>query len=86
MYNQPATYTSGEGVLIPGTTLLRYYQPGYATADIAAGVAKDRWYFEVYSNNLFNSNASMFTTSAQFIQSSIPVRPRIVMLKVGARF
>jgi hypothetical protein len=86
MYNQPATYTSGAGVLVPGTTLLRYYQPGYATADIAAGLAKDNWYVEVYSNNLFDSHASMFTTSAQFIESMIPVRPRIVMLKVGAHF
>jgi hypothetical protein len=86
MYNQPATYTSGAGVLIPGTTLLRYYQPGYATADVAAGVAKDKWYVEVYSNNLFDSHASMFTSSAQFIESMVPIRPRIVMLKVGASF
>jgi outer membrane receptor protein involved in Fe transport len=86
MYNQPATYTSGAGVLIPGTTLLRYYQPGYATADLAAGVAHGKWYAEVYTNNLFDSHASMFTSSAQFIESMVPIRPRIVMLKVGASF
>jgi outer membrane receptor protein involved in Fe transport len=86
MYNQPATYSSGEGVLVPGTTLLRYYQPGYGTADIALGVKKDKWYAEVYSNNLFNSHASQFTSSAQFIESMVPLRPRIVMLKVGASF
>ena len=86
MYNQPATYTSGAGVLIPGTTLLRYYQPGYATADVSAGVAHDKWFVEVYSNNLFNSHASMFTSSAQFIESMVPLRPRVVMLKVGASF
>ena len=86
MYNQPATYPSGAGVTIPNTTLLRYYQPAYATADIALGVAKDKWYAEVYCNNLFNSGASMFTSSAQFIESMVPLRPRIVMLKVGASF
>jgi outer membrane receptor protein involved in Fe transport len=86
MYNQPATYSSGEGVQVPGTTLLRYYQPGYATADIAVGVHKDKWYAEVYSNNLFDSHASQFTSSAQFIESMVPLRPRIVMLKVGANF
>jgi outer membrane receptor protein involved in Fe transport len=86
MYNQPATYASGEGVLVPGTTLLRYYQPGYATADLAFGVAKDNWYFEVYSNNLFDNHASEFTSSAQFIESMVPLRPRIIMLKVGAHF
>jgi outer membrane receptor protein involved in Fe transport len=86
MYNQPATYTSGAGVVIPGTTLLRYYQPGYGTADLAIGVSKDKWYAEVYSNNLFNSHASVFTSSAQFIESMVPVRPRIIMLKIGASF
>jgi outer membrane receptor protein involved in Fe transport len=86
MYNQPATYTSGVGVIIPGTTLLRYYQPGYATADVSAGVAKDNWYVEVYSNNLFDSHSSVFTSSAQFIESMVPIRPRIIMLKVGAHF
>jgi outer membrane receptor protein involved in Fe transport len=86
MYNQPATYSSGVGVLVPGTTLLRYYQPGYATADIAVGVRKDNWYAEVYSNNLFDSSASQFTSSAQFIESMVPLRPRIIMLKVGASF
>jgi outer membrane receptor protein involved in Fe transport len=86
MYNQPATYTSGVGVLIPNTTLLRYLQPAYATANIAVGVAKDKWYAEVYCNNLFDSNASQFTSSAQFIESMVPLRPRIIMLKVGASF
>ncbi len=86
MYNQPATYTSGDGVVIPGTTLLRYYQPSYATADIALGVAKGNWFAEVYSNNLFDSHASVFTSSAQFIKTTVPLRPRIVMLKVGASF
>ena len=27
MYNQPATYTSGVGVVVPNTTFLRYLQP-----------------------------------------------------------
>ena len=86
MYNQPATYTSGDGVVIPGTTLLRYYQPAYATADIALGVTKGNWYAEIYSNNLFDSHASVFTSSAQFIKTSVPLRPRIIMVKVGASF
>ncbi len=86
MYNQPATYASGAGVLVPGTTLLRYYQPAYETADIAVGVAKDKWYAEVYSNNLFDDHASQFTSSAQFIESMVPLRPRIIMLKIGASF
>jgi outer membrane receptor protein involved in Fe transport len=86
MWSQPATYPSGDGVLIPSTTYLRYLQPGYATMDASIGFAKDNWYVELYSNNLTNTLASTFTSSAQFIKSEVPLRPRIVMLKVGASF
>jgi iron complex outermembrane receptor protein len=86
MYNQPATYTSGVGVLIPNTTYLRYLQPGYATVDASVGVAKDNWYAQVYGTNLGNSHASTFTSSAQFIESMVPIRPLVVGLKVGLNF
>ncbi len=86
MYSQPATYTNGEGILIPNTTLLRYFQPAYGTIDASIGVAKDKWFAEVYGTNLTNSNASVFTSSAQFIKSEVPIRPRVIMIKVGASF
>ena len=34
MCNQPATYTSGAGVLVPNTTFLRYLQPAYTTSSL----------------------------------------------------
>jgi hypothetical protein len=86
MFNQPATYSSGEGVLIPTTTLLRYLQPGYGTIDASIGVAKDKWYAEIYGTNLNNSHASTFTSAAQFIESQVPLRPRVIMIRVGADF
>lgn len=86
MFNQPATYTSGEGVLIPTTTLLRYLQPAYGTIDASIGVAKDKWFAEIYGSNLNNSHASTFTSAAQFIESQVPLRPRVIMIKVGADF
>jgi outer membrane receptor protein involved in Fe transport len=86
MWSQPATYTNGDGILIPNTTLLRYLQPAYGTVDASIGVAKDKWYAEIYGTNLANSNASVFTSSAQFIKSEVPIRPRVIMLKVGASF
>jgi outer membrane receptor protein involved in Fe transport len=86
MYNQPATYLSGTGVLIPNTTYLRYLQPAYTTFDASIGVAKDRWFAQLFGTNLGNSNASMFTSSAQFIKSEVPLRPRVVGLKIGANF
>lgn len=86
MSNQPATYTSGEGLLIPSTTLLRYTQPAYGTVDASIGVAKDKWFVELYGTNLNNSHASTFTSAAQFIKSEVPLRPRVVMIKFGASF
>ena len=86
MYNQPATYASGTGVLIPDTTYLRYLQPAYATADLTLGINKDNWYAQLFCQNLFNSDASTFTSSAQFIESEVPLRPRIYGLKIGASF
>jgi outer membrane receptor protein involved in Fe transport len=86
MWNQPATYTSGEGVLFPTTTLLRYLQPAYGTVDASVGVAKDNWFVELYGTNLNDSHASTFTSAAQFIRSEVPLRPRVIMLKVGASF
>ena len=86
MFNQPATYTSGTGVIVPNTTLLRYEQPAYGTVDAAFGIAKDNWYASIYGENLGDSHASMFTSSTQFIKSEVPIRPRIIMLKIGGHF
>ncbi len=86
MYNQPATYSSGNGVIVPATTFLRYLQPSYTTFDAAIGVNYDKWYAQLYGQNLGDSNASTFTSSAQFIKAEVPLRPRIVGLRIGANF
>jgi iron complex outermembrane recepter protein len=70
----------------PTTTLLRYFQPGYTTYDASAGVAKDNWTAEAFGTNLGNSNASTFTSSAQFIKSEVPLRPRIMGVRIGYKF
>jgi iron complex outermembrane recepter protein len=86
MYNQPATYPSGDGVQIPYTTYLRYLQAAYATVDASIGVSKDKWFAEIDGSNLGDSHASTFTSSAQFIKSEVPLRPRVITLKIGAHF
>jgi outer membrane receptor protein involved in Fe transport len=86
MYNQPATYTSGAGIAVPNTTFLRYLQPAYTTFDAAIGVTFDKWYTELYGQNLGDSHASTFTSSAQFIESEVPLRPRVMGLKLGYNF
>jgi iron complex outermembrane receptor protein len=84
-YNEPASYGSGVGVVVPTTVNLRYYQPAYATLDASIGFTKDRWHAELFGTNLTNSNASTFTSSGQFIESQVPLRPLVVGLRVGAK-
>jgi iron complex outermembrane receptor protein len=86
MSNQPASYVAGITQPIPTTTHLRYDQPGYTTYDASLGVAKDNWTTQLYGQNLSNSNASTFTSSAQFIKSEVPLRPRVLGVKFGYKF
>ncbi|MGO9991805.1 MAG: TonB-dependent receptor [Steroidobacteraceae bacterium] len=85
MFNQVDNGTTNY-VGNPFTTLLRYEQPGYTTYDASLGVAKDNWTAEAYGTNLSNSDASVFTSSAQFIKSEVPLRPRVVGVKIGYKF
>ena len=82
-YNQPANYQSGVGVIVPSTTYLRYRQPSYTTFDASIGVSKDRWSADLFAENLTDSHASTFTSSAQFIESEVPLRPRVIGVKLG---
>jgi iron complex outermembrane receptor protein len=88
MSNQPASYLAGDvpSQAVPTTTHLRYDQAGYTTYDASLGVAKDSWSARLYGENLGNSNASVFTSSAQFIKSEVPLRPRVFGVSIGYKF
>jgi iron complex outermembrane recepter protein len=86
MWNQPSTYPSGDGVTAVTTTVLRYHQAGYALLDATAGFKRDTWTFSVFGENLTDTHASTFTSSAQFIKSEVPVRPMTYGIKVGTTF
>jgi len=89
MRNEPASYPSGNSpaeLTSPTTTLLLYTMPGYTTYDASIGVAKDVWSTQLTANNLTNSDASMNTTSGQFIKSEVPLRPRVLTLTFGYKF
>jgi outer membrane receptor protein involved in Fe transport len=86
MSNQPASYVAGVTEPIPESTHLRYDQPGYTIYDGSLGVAKDNWTAQLYGQNLGNSDASTFTSSAQFIKSEVPLRPRVLGIKFGYKF
>jgi iron complex outermembrane recepter protein len=88
MNNQPANYPSGlaPGQNPPTTTLELYRIPGYTTFDAAIGVTKDNWTAQIVGSNLTNSDAAQVISSGQFIESQIPLRPRVVSLQIGMKF
>jgi outer membrane receptor protein involved in Fe transport len=86
MNNTPSSFPSGEGVVIPGTTWLRYNMPSYNTYDASIGVAKDAWEVTLFGQNLSNENASTFTSTGQFIKAEVPLRPRVLGVKIGLKF
>lgn len=86
MANEPSSFASGAGIAVPSTTWLRYDQPAYTTYDASFGVRKDEWSVELYGTNLGNSDASLFTTSGQFIEAQVPLRPRVIGMTIGYKF
>jgi hypothetical protein len=37
-------------------------------------------------SNLTNSHASTFTSTAQFIKTEVPLRPRVISIKISESF
>jgi hypothetical protein len=60
--------------------------PGYNTDDLSLGVSKGAWDVLVFAQNFTNVNASTFTTSGQDIKAEVPLRPRVIGLKIGLKF
>ncbi len=88
MRNQPASYPDGNDPAYnpPTTTLLKYTMPSYTTYDAAIGMSKDAWTMQLTGNNLSNEDASMHTSSGQFIKTEVPLRPRVITLQFGYKF
>jgi outer membrane receptor protein involved in Fe transport len=88
MNNQPANYPNGlaPGQNPPTTTLELYRIPGYTTFDAALGVTKDNWTAQITGSNLSNSDAAQVISSGQYIESQVPLRPRVVTFQIGVKF
>jgi outer membrane receptor protein involved in Fe transport len=63
-----------------------YTLPAYSTMDASLGISKDKWYVEAFGQNLTNNNAFVSENNAQFIVTQVPLRPRVLGIKVGYRF
>ena len=87
-YNEPENYISGDlpSQIVPTTTYLRYKIPGYGTVNGSIGFTRDRWTVEVIGQNLLNSDAITLASSGQFIKAEVPLRPRVVNVKVHMSF
>jgi outer membrane receptor protein involved in Fe transport len=72
------THMSTGSGYVPG-----YDIPGFATYAASAGFSKDRWSVEIYAQNLTNVNASVSTGSGQFVLAEVPIRPRVLGLKIN---
>ena len=68
------------------TTLIRFENPAYSLYGASVGVARGAWSTELYAQNLTNVNASVFTSTTQFVPAETIMRPRTVGLKVGYKF
>jgi outer membrane receptor protein involved in Fe transport len=86
MSNEPLNYPVLAAGQPPTTTRELFDQPGYTTYDAALGVAKDNWIVTLYGENLSNSDASTYTSTAQYIVQEVPLRPRVLGLKVDWKF
>jgi iron complex outermembrane recepter protein len=88
MNNEPANYPNGlaPNQNPPTTTVELYRIPGYTTFDAAIGVTKDNWTAQITGSNLANSDAAQVISSGQYIESEIPLRPRVVSFQIGMKF
>jgi outer membrane receptor protein involved in Fe transport len=78
----PALSTGGS----VSTTLIRFENPPYSQYDASAGLSRDTWSAELYAQNLTNVNASVFTSTTQFVPAQTITRPRVVGIKLGYKF
>ena len=90
-YNNSNTDPTIDGdVLWPShpvtTTIWRFEMPGYSTYDASIGVSKDSWNAGLFASNLTNVDASQFTSTSQFVKAEVPLRPRVLGLKIGYKF
>jgi iron complex outermembrane recepter protein len=86
MSNEPLNYPPPVAGEPSFTTRELFDQPGYTTYDASAGVSKDNWTVTLYGQNLSNCDASTYTSTAQYIVQEVPLRPRVLGLKLDYRF
>ena len=60
--------------------------PGFTTYDASAGLSRGAWSAQLFAQNLTNVNSSLSTSSAQFVITEVPQRPRVLGLEMSYKF
>jgi iron complex outermembrane recepter protein len=60
--------------------------PRFTTYDASLGVSSGSWAMEFYGQNLTNVNSSLSTSSAQFVLTEVPQRPRVLGVRLSYKF
>ena len=84
--NEPENFPDGNAPAPAESGVLRYTIPANTTYDAALGVSKDHWKAQLTGSNLSNSNAATNVSSAQFIEATIPLRPRVLTFLLSYTF
>jgi iron complex outermembrane receptor protein len=63
-----------------------FIQPGYTTYDASLGIAKAAWTVSIFGQNLTDVNTTLFTNTAQFVETQTVTRPRVLGVKFGYKF
>jgi iron complex outermembrane receptor protein len=70
--------------MLTGTGYVPGYDiPGFSTYGAAIGLSKGGWAVQFFGQNLTNVNASVSTGSGQFVLAEVPIRPRVLGVKVS---
>jgi outer membrane receptor protein involved in Fe transport len=60
--------------------------PGFSTYGASAGVARGDWAAQAFAQNLTDVNSSVSTSGNQFVLAEVPLRPRVLGIKISYKF
>jgi iron complex outermembrane receptor protein len=63
-----------------------YDIPAYSTYGASGGISRGQWAVQMFAQNLTDSNASVDINSGQDILAKVPLRPRVLGIKVSYKF
>ena len=77
------TYTDTNGQTFAGG---RYIQDSYMLANLSFGVTNDEWKAELFIDNVFDENATLYIDTQQYTPKVVTNRPRTIGLRLSYDF